>query len=180
MKQHGPWQIKSSIEKYKNPWITVREDQVIRPDGSDGIFGVIEIVPGVSVLPLDEHGYAYLTDEFHYANGKNGLETVSGAIEYGEEPLQTAKRELLEELGIEAEEWINLGRIDPFTTTVYSPAQQYLARALRFQKARPEGTENITMIKISLEEAKKKVMTSAITHGPSALLILKTAAYLKS
>mgnify|MGYP001618148539 FL=1 len=84
MKQHGPWKIKKSATKYKNPWLEVIEDQVIRPDGKPGIYGVVKMKPGVSVLALDEHEIAYLISEFHYTLGKESVEVVSGAMDKGE------------------------------------------------------------------------------------------------
>ena len=65
MKEHGPWKIKESVIKYKNPWIEVREDKVIRPDGKSGIFGVVNMKHGISVLPMDDEGFVYLTEEFN-------------------------------------------------------------------------------------------------------------------
>jgi hypothetical protein len=58
--QKGPWTVKSTETKYKNPWIEVREDKVIRPDGKDGICGVVTMKSGVSVLPYDTEGNVYL------------------------------------------------------------------------------------------------------------------------
>ncbi len=179
MTNNGPWKIKNSEEKYKNPWITVREDQVIRPDGKDGIFGVVEMVAGVSVLPLDDNGFVYLTKEFHYAIEQDSIEVVSGAIDAGENNIEAAKRELQEELGVEADEWIDLGKLNPFTTVVKSPATLYLAKGIKFIKANPEGTEKIELIKIKFDEAVKMVMDSEITHGQSCVLILKASEYLK-
>jgi len=177
MKINGPWKIKDSQEKYKNSWIRVREDQVIRPDGKDGIFGVVEMVAGVSVLPLDDEGFVYLTKEFHYAVEQEIIEAVSGAIDKNETSIEAAKRELKEELGIEAEEWIDLGMVNPFTTVIKSPATIYLARKLHFSGSNPESTEKINIIKVKFDDALKMVMESEITHGPSCVLILKAAEY---
>lgn len=179
MKTNGPWKIKGSQVKYKNPWISVREDQVIRPDGKDGIFGVVEIVAGVSVLPLDDNGFVYLTKEFHYAIEQDSIEVVSGAIDKGETALEAAKRELKEELGAEAKEWIDLGMLNPFTTVVKSPATMYLAKGIVFSEAKPEGTEKIDMLKVKFDDAVKMVMESEITHGQSCVLILKASEYLR-
>ncbi|MBI4261915.1 NUDIX hydrolase [Candidatus Uhrbacteria bacterium] len=179
MYTNGPWKIKESHEKYKNPWIRVREDQVIRPDGEDGIFGVIEMVAGVSVLPLDDNGFVYLTKEFHYAIERDSIEVVSGAIDKGENSHEAAKRELKEELGIEATQWINLGIVNPFTTVVKSPATLFLAKNLHFSESNPEGTERINIVKVKFDEALRMVMESEITHGPSCVLILKVAEYLR-
>ena len=149
MKEHGPWKIKSSVVKYENPWIEVREDQVIRPDGKDGLFGVVTMKSGASILALDDEGYVYLTEEFRYALGRISVEVVSGALDDGENLLQAAQRELKEEAGIEAEEWIDLGIVNPFTSIIDSPANIYLARKLRVtDDLRHEGTEFITLHKI--------------------------------
>lgn len=175
----GPWEVKESKTLYKNPWITVREDNVIRPDGKDGIFGVVEMKPGVSVLPLDDEGNVYLTKEYHYAIERETIESVSGGIDGDEGTLNAAKRELLEETGISAREWIDLGFIDPFTSVVVSPNHMFLAKGLEFGEADQEGTESIRVIKVSLREAIEWVMESKITHGATATLILKAKAYLK-
>lgn len=179
VRKKGPWTIKETIPKYKNSWIEVKEDQVIRPDGKPGIFGVVSMMPGVSVLPLDEGGFVYLTSEFHYAIEQNSIEVVSGAIDENEKSLDAAKRELEEELGIKAEEWIELGMVNPFTTVIKSPAYLFLARKLNFTKTNQEGTENIKLVKIKFDKAIRMVMESKITHGPSCVLILKAKEFLK-
>ncbi|MEK6868389.1 MAG: NUDIX hydrolase, partial [Nanoarchaeota archaeon] len=166
------------LQKYKNPWIEVTEDDVIRADGKLGIFGVVTMKAGVSVLPLDDDGFIYLTDEFHYAIKKQGIEVVSGAIDDKEKPIDAAKRELQEELGIKAEEWIELGVVNPFTTVITSPAYLFLSRKLTFTDTNQEGTENIKLVKVSLDDAVKMVMESKITHGPSCVLILKAKTFL--
>ena len=145
MNMNGPRKIKESQEKYKDPWINVREDKVIRPDGKDGIFSVVEMVEGVSVLPLDDDGCVYLTEEFHYAIEKDSIEVVSGGIDRSEKPIEAAKRELKEETGILADKWIDLGTVNPFTTVIKSPSIIYLARDLHFSRSNPEGTELINI-----------------------------------
>ena len=177
-KQNGPWIIKEKLLKYKNPWIEVNEDQVIRPDGKPGIFGIITITPGVSVLALDDQGFVYLTEEFRYAIGKKSIEAVSGGIDFGEQPLDAAKRELEEELGIHAEEWIDLGIVNPFTSVIHSPAHLFLARKLHFSETNREGTEIIKMVKITFTEAVNMVQSSDINHSPTSVLILKAKNYL--
>ncbi len=174
----GPWTVTGSKIVYKNPWITVREDQVIRPDNNEGIFGVVKMKQGVSVLPLDNDRYVYLTKEYHYAVERESIEAISGGIDEKETTLEAAKRELQEEAGIIASEWVNLGVIDPFTTVVVSPNYMFLAKGLEFSEANQEGTENIKIIKVPLEEAIKWVIESKITHGATTTLILKTKNYL--
>lgn len=178
MINNGPWKIKSSEVKYQSPWIKVREDSVIRPDGKDGIWSIVEKLPGVSVLSLDEDGYVYLTDEFKYTMGKALVECVNGAIDDGEEPLAAAKRELKEELGISAAEWRDMGLVNAFTEGVLSPTSIFLARKLTFGPQELESGEVISMKKMKLSEAVDMVMKSEITHGAGSILILKTKIFL--
>src|ERR1043165_5515685 len=110
--QHGPWTILSSREICRDPWIDVRVDDVIRPDGKPGTHSLISIKPGVSVLPLDDDGFVYLTEEFHYAVGRTTIETISGGIDAREDALAAAQRETREELGILARDWMPLGTVD--------------------------------------------------------------------
>src|SRR3954453_11171767 len=142
-RRHGPWTIQESKPIYRNPFIEVVEDRVVRPDGQPGIYGTVAMTPGVAVLPVDEEGMSYLTREFRYAIGRESIEVAGGGIDEGESPLEAARREAREELGIEASEWINLGSIDPFTAVVHSPAHLFLARGLTFIPTEHEGTEAI-------------------------------------
>lgn len=170
--RHGPWQIRKSAEVYSDPWIRVRRDEVIRPDGRPGTHCVVTQRPGVTAVALDDERNVYLTEEFHYAVGRVGLEGASGGIEPGEDALGCAQRELREELGIVAEEWTDLGAIDPFTTVIFSPTRLYMARRLTFVDAAPEGTELIRRVKMPLAEAARRVARE-ITHGPTCVALLR-------
>lgn len=176
----GPFQILSSREVYKNRWIQVREDEVVRPGGARGIFGVVEMKAGSSVLALTSERDVYLVREFKYAISKDSLETMSGALEEEESPLDAAKRELREELGLEAGQWINLGRVDPFTTIVHSPNYMFLALDLRVTRQSPDEGEVLHVLKIPLQEAVEMVIRGEITHSASCVLILKAERYLLS
>ncbi len=178
MQDHGPWKIKSSEERYHDKWVTLRLDQVIRPDNSEGTFALVNMAQGSSILAIDDDGYAYLTEEFRYAIGEQSFEVVSGAVDPGETPLQTAKRELKEESGIEAQEWIELGRVDPMTSALFAPSWQFIARKLSFGAPRPDGSELIKIHKVKLAEAVQMVMDCKIIHAQSCVLILKAAKYL--
>jgi ADP-ribose pyrophosphatase len=174
----GPWTLVSSKDVYSNPWIKVKEDNVIGPDGKDGIFGVVTMKSGVSVLPIDNQNNVFLTREYHYAVERETIEAVSGGIDGSENKLEAAKRELKEETGIEAKEWMEMGVVDPFTTVINSPNYLFLAKNLTFSEANPEGTERIKVIKIPFKQAVDWVMQSLITHSATTTLILKVKNYL--
>ena len=178
MHEHGPWTVHGSCEIYEDPWVRLRQDQVTRPDGRPGTYCVVHVKPGVSVLALDDEGRVYLAEEFRYGVGRWTLEVVSGGREEDEDPLTAARRELKEELGVEASDWVDLGPVDPFTSMVVSPARLFLARGLTFGPHDREGTEQIRVVRMTLAEAVEAVMDGRITHSPSCMVILKAERWL--
>ena len=174
--KHGPWIINASQMIYKDPWVSLRRDEVTRPDGMAGTYCVVHVKPGVCVLAMDEQGMVHLTEEFHYGVGRVTLEAVSGGVEPDEEPEAAAKRELREELGIDASRWTSLGMVDPFTANVVSPTCLFLAQELSFGKPCMDGGEVIRHITMPFGHALAAVLDSQITHAPSAVAILKANA----
>jgi ADP-ribose pyrophosphatase len=170
--------VEQTARIYRTPWVEVLEDKVIRPDGTPGLFTTVRLSPGVSVLALDEEGFAHLTSEYRYAVERESVEVVSGGVEVGETPLEAAKRELREELGLEAREWVDLGMVDPFTSIVHAPARLYLARGLTHTAHEREATEVINLVRVPMSEAVEMVVRGRVTHGPSCVLILKARLFL--
>jgi ADP-ribose pyrophosphatase len=172
---YGPWKIKSTANIYQDAFIDVHCDQVVRPDQKNGQHVVVAMKAGVCVLPIDTDQNVYLTDEFHYAIGRNSIEGVSGGIEPDEDADETARRELREELGLIAGDWEYLTTLDPFTTIVVSPTRLYFARELSQVENEPEGTEQIASVKMPLDSALDQVLSGQITHAPTCTLILIAA-----
>lgn len=171
-KRNGPWTIKSSSEMYKNDFIKVVEDAVVKPDKSEGTYATVHLKPGVLVLPIDDEGNVYLTEQFRYALGADSLEVPAGGMDEGD-ALENAKREVKEELGIEADEWIDLGMIETDTPIVRCPAYFFVAKKLKFEKPEREGTEVMRTVKMPFDEAVEKVLGGEIVHALSCALILK-------
>lgn len=176
----SPFKRVSTRAIYQNPWISVHEDHVIRPGGQQGIFGIVTMKAGASVLPITDDLQTFLTSEYKYAVGRTTLEVVSGAIEAGESPLEAGKREPEEELGIQAEEWVDMGCIDPFTTVVSSPNHMFVAMGLNWTSQKLDEGEVLSIVKMSFAEALASVMRGDITHGASCVVILKTSRLLQS
>ncbi len=172
-KQKGPWVVTDSNIVYQNPWIKVHEDKVIRPDKKPGIFGIVEMKSGVSIIPVDEKGNVYLTIEYKYAVERMCIEAIGGGIDKSENKLQAAKRELKEETGLVAKKWIYLGVVDPFTSVISSPNHMYLAENLTQKKSELDGTEILKVVKMPLKKAIDMVMKSKITHGATCVALLK-------
>ena len=179
-RKHGPWTVRSPERLYADEFAEVWVDEVSKPDGSPGRRMTMRMKPGVAVLAVDEEGFAHLVKTFRYAVGKESVEAVQGGTEEGEAPLESARRELKEELGIEAEELTDLGLVDAVTSQVYSPARLYLARRLTFGEHERESTESLEPVKVRFEEAVRMVMDGRVTQGISCVLILKAARLFES
>lgn len=170
----GPFRILNSKIIYKNPWITVREDEVKRSDGEDGIFGIVEYGEGVSVLAFDEENKVCLIKEYMYAIEREDIMLVAGGIEEGETPLNAAKRELLEEIGLQSDNWIELGVAHPLTIIIKSPFNMFMA--LNCKKV-ANAEKEIKMIKYTFEEVLKMVEKGEVSHSGSLSTILKAKLY---
>jgi len=172
MKTYGPWKIKETNDVYRDSFVHVWLDQVVRPDNRDGQHIVVAMKPGVCVLAIDDQNNLHLTKEFHYGIGRDSIEAVSGGIEDGEDPEITARRELVEELGLIAANVKFITSVDPFTTIVVSPTRIYFATGLSKGVRAPEGTELIEKVTLPMQVAAEKIAKGEITHAPTCVAIL--------
>lgn len=180
MKKHGPWTIKESREAFQGKVFRVFEDEVIRPDGSEDTYATIHIKPGVETLALDAEGFVYLVKEFRYAIGRQTVETVGGGVDETEEPIEAARRELREELGIEAEDWTELGELHYSTSIISSPSTLFLARSLKFMAKDEDNGEVIETVKMPFSEAVEKALNGEFIHATSCVLILRAQHHLNA
>lgn len=122
----------SSRTVYTNPWMTVREDQVRRPDGSEGIYGVIDKPTYALVIALDQHGRIKLVEQLRYPLGRRRWEFPQGTAPDRAElpPDELAARELREETGLTATRWTHLGLLDVAPGMTSQRGHVYLATEL--------------------------------------------------
>jgi len=101
----------SSREVYRNRWMRVREDEILRSNGQKGIYGVVEKPDGAIILPIDD-GHIWLVEQFRYTIQERALELPQGTWEREiEDPEELARGELQEELGLKATQMIQLGAL---------------------------------------------------------------------
>lgn len=170
----NPWRRLDGRIVYRNPWIAVREDRVIRPDGSEGIYGVVEIRPSVAVVALDERGRIALVGQWRYPQNKYSWEVPRGGSDEGETDLAaTARRELREEAGLEASRWESLGAVDLNNGVTTDVEHFFLATGLTSVPPANGPEERIAVRWVPFEEAVEMALSGAITEVCTVAAILK-------
>ena len=178
MESNGPWKIKKRTSKYKNDYMEVFHDEVVQPDGKEGEYGTVKLKHGVGILPLSAQRQVFLVEQFRYAAEMKTIETAAGGIE-DEDPLEAAKAELKEELGIVADRWWNISIMDMDTSLVSCKMHLFLAQGLHFTDTDRDGTEDIRTIRCTIEEAVEMAMNAKITHAASCVLLLQAFQHLR-
>lgn len=167
--EESPWRTLGAREVYRNPWISVTEYSVLRPDGKTGIYGVVDPGDNATIVALNGADCISLVGEFRYVTQQYQWMLPSGKVEDGEEPLAAARRELAEEAGVEAEEWTSLGAYHLSNGILKQVSHIFLARGLRPTVARPEGTELFAMRSLTLRDAVEACLRGEIADAPSVL-----------
>lgn len=172
----NPWKTNSTQLKYGNPWIEVTEHQVIQPDGKPGIYGVVHFKnKAIGVLPIDAEQKTWLVGQFRYPLNQYSWEIPEGGCPAGEEPLEAAKRELLEETGLTAANWQLMGTAHLSNSVSDEEAIYYLATELNQGMACPEPTEKLAVKHVHFTEALHMVRRGEITDALSVMAIMHYA-----
>jgi 8-oxo-dGTP pyrophosphatase MutT (NUDIX family) len=172
---NNPWKTLSTREVYSNPWIRVREDQVINPSGNPGIYGVVEYKHrAVGVIPIDDEGFTWLVGQYRYTHDIYEWEIPEGGCPKGEDLIECAKRELLEETGIIASEYeLILDGLQLSNSVSNEKAWIFVARGLSFVNATPEETEKLEVKKVPLAQAIEMALNGDIRDAMSVAGLLK-------
>lgn len=171
--EDNPWTTVSTRLAYRNPWITVVEHDVVRPDGARGIYGVVSKRTAVGVVALTAADEVVLVGQWRYPLGRYSWELVEGAVEDGEEPQEAMARELAEEAGLVAATWEHLAGPWALSNSVTDElAHVFVATGLSEVDAAPEGTEVLQVVRVPFAEALARVDAGGIDDALSVLGLL--------
>ncbi len=173
-KEMNPWTIISSEEKYDNPWINLTEYQVINPNGGKGIYGKVHFKNlAIGIIPINNDDEIILIGQYRFPLDVYSWEIPEGGGKLGVDPLDSAKRELLEETGLKANKWTKLMEMHLSNSVSDELAIIYIAEDLEQFEAEPEETEQLELKKIHFDDALKMVMNGEITDAMTVAALLK-------
>jgi 8-oxo-dGTP pyrophosphatase MutT (NUDIX family) len=168
----SPWKIIDQKIIYDNPWILLTEYQVINPSGGNGIYGKVHFKHlAVGVIPLDADWNTWLVGQYRFTLNDYSWEIPEGGGRIDEEPLEAARRELLEEAGLVAKSWEKILTMHLSNSVTDEHAIIYLARDLEQKNAAPEETEELAIKKLPFDEAVRMVGKGLITDSMSIAAI---------
>lgn len=175
------WQTKSSRVAYENPWMIVHEDQVVRPDGEDGLYGYIESKSdSVYVVPVDDEGNTYIVKQARYTRPEPTWECVAGRMD-GETTELAGKRELLEETGVQANTITTIGTLAVAAGIATFRSIVCVARDLEKVSDDLDAADGIIEArKLPLSEAIDMISTGQIVCSESIAALYMTSTYLNT
>lgn len=172
MNETNPWLVLAEKQVYDNNWIQVTEYDVINPNGGKGIYGKVHFKNiAIGIIVLDKQMNTYLVGQFRFPLNEYSWEIPEGGGALNIDPLDSAKRELLEETGLVASDWQLILKMHLSNSVSDEHALLYLARSLEQHAPMPEETEQLVVKKIPFEEAWQMVQQGRITDAMSVAAI---------
>ena len=170
----NPWTTLSRRDTYQNRWIHVEEHEVLNPAGKPGIYGVVRFQHlAIGIVPVDEEGNTWLVGQHRYPLDTYTWEIPEGGGPLDIPPLDSAKRELLEECGLVASQWEEILRLQTSNSCTDERAIIYLATGLTEKSPQPEEEEELQIRKLPLTEAIEMAMNGGIEDAMSVAALLK-------
>jgi 8-oxo-dGTP pyrophosphatase MutT (NUDIX family) len=155
----------SSREVYRNPWLSMREDEILRSNGKPGIYGVVDKEDCAIIIPIDpDSNRVWLVEQFRYTIQQRCLELPQGGWEMGGvDPEELARGELKEELGFHADKMIRLGMVWIAYGFTYQKQHVYLALGLTQTEKEPDPEEHDLVVhSVTIPEFEQMMLDGTI------------------
>jgi 8-oxo-dGTP pyrophosphatase MutT (NUDIX family) len=162
---------------YENAWISVRHDEVLRPDGEPGIYGVVQFRNrAMAIVPIHDDGSTWLVGQYRYTIDQYSWEVPEGGVPHGENLEVGARRELEEEVGLVADRVFAVGGPLHLSNSVSDEvAHVMIAVGLREGPPRPEGTEQLRQVRLPLARVVELVDEGVITDALSVVAVQRAS-----
>lgn len=178
-KKSDPYLLKGSKKVYEDAYKSLIVDE-LELNGTPISYSYMDNRGGVEVLAIDDRGYVAMIGQWRHPLKEYSWEFPAGGLEEGEDVLSCAKRELLEEAGVEAEEWIYLGSMYPISSHANTESHAYLARKLTIKEANPDEDEALELIWLPWKEVLQAAHDGEIKEGLSIFAIFKALVHLQN
>ncbi len=170
----NPWTTLTAKPQYDNPWIRVVEHDVLKPNGSPGIYGVVRYKNlAIGVIPIHADGSTVLVGQYRYPLDVYSWEIPEGGGARSADPLDSAKRELVEETGLSAGKWLRFIDLHLSNSVSDEHAISFLAWDLTEGAAQPDDTELLQLRRVPFAEAVRMAMAGEITDAMAVAGLLK-------
>ncbi|MBK9419883.1 MAG: NUDIX hydrolase [Flavobacteriales bacterium] len=174
MKKRGPWTTISEQLAYETPWISVSHHAVIDPGGKQGVYGVIHFKNlAVGVIPLDAEMNTWIVGQYRYPMEAYSWEMPEGGGDRNIPAVESAKRELREEVGIEADRWTEILQMDLSNSASDERAIIYVAQGLTFHTPEPDHDEELEQRKLPFAELYAMVQCGEVRDSLTVAAVMK-------
>ncbi|MCO5233850.1 MAG: NUDIX hydrolase [Chitinophagales bacterium] len=174
MSSNNPWKTLKVTEIYDNPWIKLTHEDVLIPNGHQGIYGKVHFKNiAVGIIPIDENNNTWLVGQFRYTINEYSWEIPEGGALIPQDPLEAAQKELAEEVGLGANKWELIAKLHNSNSVTDETAYIYVAKDLYSKEGKLDDTEVIERKKLPIKEAIKMAMNGEITDSMSIVALLK-------
>ena len=154
----------------------IYKDSVLLPNGNRSVRETMRHMGSVGIVPVTDDGKVIIERQYRYPLDEVITEIPAGKLDSPEEDrLEAAKRELLEETGITADEWIHMGDYHPAAAYTDERLSMYLARGLHFGEQKLDDDEFLNVEAVPMESVVEEIMSGKITDGKTQVAILKAA-----
>lgn len=158
--------------------LTVKRDQVRLPNGQQSQREYVLHPGAVVVVPILPNGHIILERQFRYPLRQVFIELPAGKIDHGEDVLTTGQRELLEETGFEADEWVKLGLQHPCIGYSNEVIHMYLATGLHAGPHQRDEDEAMEVFELNLAQCMQMILDGQITDGKTIVALMFAEKYL--
>jgi 8-oxo-dGTP pyrophosphatase MutT (NUDIX family) len=175
LKAHGkPWTVTRETVVYDNPWISLTEYQTIAPTGRPALYGKVGFKNrAIGVVPLHADGTVTLVGQNRFPRGNYSWEIPEGGSPLDEDPLDGAKRELAEEVGLEAADWRLILTLELSNSVTDEVCHGYLALGLTPTATAPDETEDLAMVRVPFAQALDAAVSGHMPDSLTVALLLR-------